>query len=205
MLPLRALPQPTKRRSVAGNAALATMVSAKCATGPSTRLGLGVCAGGRIAGSRGGALRMVFLPDDYKGASDDDDSEAAGSGSSESSESEWDDRNAIIRAYSPITGTSLETPEELNEKLRPTGLDRHRLTVAPDEAFGCIFRLEGALLDTTELHRSAWTQVPGLRLPHPIFPRFFPRIFPRAPPPSSRGAGATVGRQNIAPSARELR
>jgi len=31
-------------------------------------------------------------------------------------------------------------PEEMNEKLRPTGLDRHRLTVAPDEAFGAIFR-----------------------------------------------------------------
>lgn len=149
---------------MAGDATLATKVSAKCAIGPSTtgalgKLGLGVGAGGRSAGSRGGALRMVFLPDDYKGASDDDDSEASRSGSSESSESEWDDRNAIIRAYSPITGTTLETPEELNEKLRPTGLDRHRLTVAPDEAFGCIFRLEGALLDTTEIHRSAWTQV----------------------------------------------
>jgi hypothetical protein len=102
---------------------------------------------------------MVFLPDNYKGASDDDDAEASGSGSSESSESEWDDRNAIIRAYSPITGTTLETPSELNDKLRPTGLTRHRLTMAPDEAFGCIFRLEGVLLDTTELHRTAWTQV----------------------------------------------
>ena len=179
MLPLRSLPQPSLRRSMAGDATLATKVSAKCAIGPSTtgalgKLGLGVGAGGRSAGSRGGALRMVFLPDDYKGASDDDDSEASRSGSSESSESEWDDRNAIIRAYSPITGTTLETPEELNEKLRPTGLDRHRLTVAPDEAFGCIFRLEGALLDTTEIHRSAWTQVPPASALCPPFPATCP-------------------------------
>jgi len=81
-------------------------------------------AHGRIqTGARGGTgCQMVFLPDDAESAQSDDDE----SGSpSETSQSEWDDRNAIIHQYSPITGTSLETPAELNEKLRPVGLDRH--------------------------------------------------------------------------------
>ena len=164
LLPLSTLAQPSLRCSRPGGAPFSAKFIAKCAlgysrTGALGRRGLGFGVGGGSASRRGGALNMVFLPDNYKGASDDDDAEASGSGSSESSESEWDDRNAIIRAYSPITGTTLETPSELNEKLRPTGLTRHRLTMAPDEAFGCIFRLEGALLDTTELHRTAWTQV----------------------------------------------
>mmetsp|Transcript_62124 Transcript_62124/g.91064 ORF Transcript_62124/g.91064 Transcript_62124/m.91064 type:complete len:475 (-) Transcript_62124:434-1858(-) len=115
-------------------------------------------AHGRIqTGARGGTgCQMVFLPDDAETAQSDDDE----SGSpSETSQSEWDDRNAIIHQYSPITGTSLETPAELNEKLRPVGLDRHRLTQAPDEAYGAIFRMEGTIVDTTSLHRSAWALV----------------------------------------------
>ena len=47
---------------------------------------------------------------------------------------DWsDDRTRDIRAYNPITGLDLESPEELNERLRPTGLARHRLVLKPDE------------------------------------------------------------------------
>lgn len=172
LMQVRTLVQPSLRCSMPGDAPFTAKFSARSAhgysrTGSLDRRGLGFGVGGGSAALRGGALNMVFLPDNYKGASDDDDSDASRSGSSESSESDWDDRNAIIRAYSPITGTTLETPAELNEKLRPSGLSRHRLTMAPDEAFGCIFRLEGALLDTTELHRSAWNQVLLVLNPEP--------------------------------------
>jgi len=79
---------------------------------------------GRIqTGARGGTgCQMVFLPDDVETAQSDDDESGS---SSQTIQSEWDDRNAIIHQYSSITGTSLETPAELNEKLRPVGLDRH--------------------------------------------------------------------------------
>ena len=53
----------------------------------------------------------------------------------------------------------METPEELNERYRPTGLERHRLVLAPDEAFGSIFRFEGVIADTMPVHKKAWEQV----------------------------------------------
>ena len=42
----------------------------------------------------------------------------------------FEDRTRDIRAYNPITGLDMESPEELNERLRPTGLARHRLVNA---------------------------------------------------------------------------
>ncbi|EKX36564.1 hypothetical protein GUITHDRAFT_165694 [Guillardia theta CCMP2712] len=83
-------------------------------------------------------------------------------------QSEWDDRNSPIRDYHPVTGSNLASPDELNELLRPTGLDRHRLKLHPDEAFGAIFRFEGVLSDTLPIHKSAWTKVAeemNLRIP----------------------------------------
>lgn len=100
---------------------------------------------------------MVFLPDDFSKDAEGDAS--SGSSVDSSNEDSWEQRNAIIREYSPVTGYSTESPAELNEKMRPTGLDRHRLQIAPDEAFGAIFRLEGAIVDTTHIHHSAWTRV----------------------------------------------
>jgi hypothetical protein len=47
---------------------------------------------------------------------------------------DWaEDRTRDIRAYNPITGLDMESPEQLNERLRPTGLARHRLVLKPDE------------------------------------------------------------------------
>ena len=62
----------------------------------------------------------------------------------------------------PVTGSNLASPDELNELLRPTGLDRHRylmlmaqqrerlshsrLKLHPDEAFGAIFRSDCSLI-----------------------------------------------------------
>eukprot|EP00960_Hanusia_phi_P031087 749068-Hanusia_phi.AAC.2 len=55
--------------------------------------------------------------------------------------------NSPLTWLSPVTGSSLESPDELNERLRPTGLDRHRF--------------EGVLSDTLPIHKSAWTKVPA--------------------------------------------
>ena len=100
---------------------------------------------------------MVFLPDDA--GFDQKSGEGSSSGSYSSGDESGVNANQVVRQYSPITGYDLESPEELNERLRPTGLERHRLQIAPDEAFGAIFRMEGSLVDTMPIHVSAWTRV----------------------------------------------
>ena len=113
---------------------------------------------GRSSGVRGKAgLQMVFLPDDA--GFDQKSGEGSSSGSYSSGDESGVNANQVVRQYSPITGYDLESPEELNERLRPTGLERHRLQIAPDEAFGAIFRMEGSLVDTMPIHVSAWTRV----------------------------------------------
>ena len=100
---------------------------------------------------------MVFLPDDA--GFDQKSGEGSSSGSYSSGDESGVNANQVVRQYSPITGYDLESREELNERLRPTGLERHRLQIAPDEAFGAIFRMEGSLVDTMPIHVSAWTRV----------------------------------------------
>lgn len=53
----------------------------------------------------------------------------------------------------------MESPEQLNERLRPTGLARHRLVLKPDEQFGSIVRYEAVVEDTLPFHREAWLLV----------------------------------------------
>lgn len=60
--------------------------------------------------------------------------------------------------YDPLFG-NMARPTEVNEMLRPMGLEKHRLVLNPDEAFGSIFRYEGSLSDTIEIHKKAWTKV----------------------------------------------
>jgi len=101
-------------------------------------------------------IRAVFLPPSGTPQSPDSEDDPLLPPRVEES---WFDRTRDIRAYNPITGLDMESPEELNERLRPTGLARHRLVLKPDEQFGSIVRYEAVVEDTLPFHRDAWLLV----------------------------------------------
>jgi len=49
--------------------------------------------------------------------------------------------------------------DELNDKLQPDYLERHRYVLKPDEAFGAIFTWESVLSNARELELAAWSAV----------------------------------------------
>lgn len=110
----------------------------------------------------------VFLPDDTTPSyQDDDDFEDSRSASRSRSPPRspsgdtWEDSSRGYGqgyAYDPLNFDG-ESAADLNERLRPTGLEMHRLKLKPDEAFGSVFRFEGVISDTQPVHKLAWVKV----------------------------------------------